>query len=722
MPSRPLAACMAAAACLNAPSAALAQDCEINESYRLGGAPTDALIANGHAFVSSANGVEVLVLSESSSPQRVEMLAFESPSIAIRDELLMVGFVPSLFAPQNVQGVAFFDISLAPAVEPRGVLTWTTTQPRPAAGQGSVRDNLAIVANGVDGAQVIDISDVGDPRLIATIPAPGGAGVNDVALLDGVAALFLQGGQMAVYDLSTPASPVLLSTTSVAAFWSLTTDSDLIYLAGVNELIIADLSNPAEPTTASTTPIPNVRDIAKSGDMVFLTNSARALIRVDVANPRMPFIIDECCAEGGLSSSTPRVAASPNYAVLTSLRQVRCINLADMPGPNVVGAEPRPHLLRGIAADGHRILFSSALAAQTGVARPDATIDAQGELPYPVIAPAQQGGNSAALSGDRALVTIGSSSPPFDKQLYLLDLSDPLIPHPINTTVLQGSGDVHTFVSRLLLVNDIAFVLFDFGFPTKLLRAYDAGSPSFDLLGSRSCVEVAARGDVLFLLEQRHDGWFLTSADARQPADLPGLDEVGPLPAALPNGWGALRIDEDRAYVLSSRSDAIATIDISDPSAMRLLGVASLPEDMTAFFTAPNDVEVRDGIAYITHDVVDDGVVERMLSAVDLGSPSIAVRLVRRETPLFPGFRAPTATTPTGVLIAGYHFNFVTCPCPGDTNGDNLVDMADLMTILDAFNTTPADAHYNPAADVDHDDDVDFADLNIVVSAFNTAC
>lgn len=57
-------------------------------------------------------------------------------------------------------------------------------------------------------------------------------------------------------------------------------------------------------------------------------------------------------------------------------------------------------------------------------------------------------------------------------------------------------------------------------------------------------------------------------------------------------------------------------------------------------------------------------------------------------------------------------------PCPGDVNGDLVIDFADLAVILDHFNSPggPSDG------DVNGDGQVDFGDLIFVTSAFNTAC
>ncbi|TVQ63899.1 MAG: hypothetical protein EA379_03160 [Phycisphaerales bacterium] len=57
-------------------------------------------------------------------------------------------------------------------------------------------------------------------------------------------------------------------------------------------------------------------------------------------------------------------------------------------------------------------------------------------------------------------------------------------------------------------------------------------------------------------------------------------------------------------------------------------------------------------------------------------------------------------------------------PCPGDTNGDNVVDFADLSAVLSDFGQTGVGI----PGDVNGDGEVDFADLSIVLGAFGTVC
>lgn len=56
--------------------------------------------------------------------------------------------------------------------------------------------------------------------------------------------------------------------------------------------------------------------------------------------------------------------------------------------------------------------------------------------------------------------------------------------------------------------------------------------------------------------------------------------------------------------------------------------------------------------------------------------------------------------------------------CPGDTNGDDVVDFTDLNALLAAF----GDAGQDLPADLDGDGVVGFSDLNILLTAFGDAC
>lgn len=60
--------------------------------------------------------------------------------------------------------------------------------------------------------------------------------------------------------------------------------------------------------------------------------------------------------------------------------------------------------------------------------------------------------------------------------------------------------------------------------------------------------------------------------------------------------------------------------------------------------------------------------------------------------------------------------------CPGDTNGDSVINFADLNQVLSQFGQSSTPGAPFLAGDVNVDGVVNFTDLNIVLSAFGTGC
>ncbi|MCA9243711.1 MAG: hypothetical protein KDA32_07160, partial [Phycisphaerales bacterium] len=60
--------------------------------------------------------------------------------------------------------------------------------------------------------------------------------------------------------------------------------------------------------------------------------------------------------------------------------------------------------------------------------------------------------------------------------------------------------------------------------------------------------------------------------------------------------------------------------------------------------------------------------------------------------------------------------------CPGDLNGDRVIDLSDLAGLLSAFGTMESDPGYIAAADIDGSGSVDLADLAGLLSGFGTSC
>ncbi len=61
-------------------------------------------------------------------------------------------------------------------------------------------------------------------------------------------------------------------------------------------------------------------------------------------------------------------------------------------------------------------------------------------------------------------------------------------------------------------------------------------------------------------------------------------------------------------------------------------------------------------------------------------------------------------------------------PCPGDTNGDDFVDLSDLSLLLGVFGTCQDELQFAPEADFDNSGCIDLADLSLLLGLFGTNC
>lgn len=80
--------------------------------------------------------------------------------------------------------------------------------------------------------------------------------------------------------------------------------------------------------------------------------------------------------------------------------------------------------------------------------------------------------------------------------------------------------------------------------------------------------------------------------------------------------------------------------------------------------------------------------------------------------------RVFTTSSTSDIQLYRLEMNFVGVGCPGDANGDNVVDFSDLNIVLFQFNQVGPSL----IGDLNEDGIVDFGDLNLVLSNYNQAC
>lgn len=84
---------------------------------------------------------------------------------------------------------------------------------------------------------------------------------------------------------------------------------------------------------------------------------------------------------------------------------------------------------------------------------------------------------------------------------------------------------------------------------------------------------------------------------------------------------------------------------------------------------------------------------------------------------------AGVATSGTWSLSGGYWTaGSAGGACPGDINGDNVVDLSDLGEVLAAFNACEGDLNYSEKIDLNGDGCIELSDLGEVLAQFGVPC
>ena len=126
----------------------------------------------------------------------------------------------------------------------------------------------------------------------------------------------------------------------------------------------------------------------------------------------------------------------------------------------------------------------------------------------------------------------------------------------------------------------------------------------------------------------------------------------------------------------------------------------------------PEDVTLVMGDDTLVFDVTDppgDGPFPLVLEDLELAGDTLAVTLADHST--------------SGYMMLSeveFYGQSPYVPCPGDLDGDNDVDLADLSILLAHYGTTGG-AEYEDG-DLDFDGDVDLGDLSALLAAYGTTC
>lgn len=200
-------------------------------------------VGGGFAYVAGPALAKIDV-SDPTSPVEVGFFDFEELPLETAKGLEVEGdyaYVISDIDGQNEELIRIFDVSGEDPL-PAGSVEFPYHL-----NQLAARDSY-VYAVGMFGLWVVDVSDPGSPSVVANVSL-GNQGT-DIGLVGDIAVVGVLERPSVIFDISDPASPVLVTEgPSVAGF---EISGDLLYYGLGSGLRVADLSDPANPTVIGT--------------------------------------------------------------------------------------------------------------------------------------------------------------------------------------------------------------------------------------------------------------------------------------------------------------------------------------------------------------------------------------------------------------------------------------------------------------------------------------
>ncbi|MBI4752156.1 MAG: Ig-like domain-containing protein, partial [Acidobacteria bacterium] len=156
------------------------------------------------------------------------------------------------------------------------------------------KNQLAFVAAGVAGLQIVDARQPASPKLIGAVDVDGSA--NDIRIAGDFAYLACAEGGLSVVNISDPTNPQVIATVPFRDAVDLVVKGDYVYVAaGETGLKIINIASPFSPYEVGTYSLPdpvtqfaNAVDVDDSRQLAFLAVRNGGLLVIDMSNPAVP--------------------------------------------------------------------------------------------------------------------------------------------------------------------------------------------------------------------------------------------------------------------------------------------------------------------------------------------------------------------------------------------------------------------------------------------------
>jgi len=415
-------------------------------------------------------------------------------------ELKLFPFVPSLTGTYNTPGLVY-DVAVAgdlafvadggsglqiinitnPAI-PTLTGAYNTTGN---AGGVAIAGDLAFVADGASGLQIINITNPAIPTLTGTYNTTGNA--RDVVIAGDLAFVADEASGLQIVNITNPAIPALVGTYNTPGFaLDVAVAGDLVFVADeASGLQIINITNPAIPTLTGTYNTPGeAYGVAVDGDLAFVADFSGGLQIIDITTPASPTLTGTYSTPG--EAYGVAVAGDLAFVVDFLGGRLQIIDITTPASPTLTGTYNTPGIARRVAVAGDLAFVADDVFGLQVI-----------RVGHPVTIPTLVGTNFAAgssrdvaVTGDLAFVTNE------DDGLQIIDIVNPASP------TLTGSYDTPGVAFGVAVAGDLAFVG-DGTFGLQIINIVNPASPvlagTYNTPGNVHGVAVA--GDLAFVAD-----------------------------------------------------------------------------------------------------------------------------------------------------------------------------------------------------------------------------
>jgi uncharacterized repeat protein (TIGR01451 family) len=454
--------------------------------------------------------------------------------------------------------------------------------------------NLAYVASGASGLQIIDISSPASPVRRGGYDTSGTA---HAVFTAGTLTYVADGSSgLQIIDVGDPANPVRrggYDTPEEA--WDVTVTNDLAYLASGGSLLqIIDVSDPTNPWRRGGYDLPDYGAsvaVAKVGNLAYVADANHGLFIIDVGNPANPAFRGSYATLGYARD----VVVSGDLAYMADYSQgLQIIDVSDPANPSRLGGYDTPGLAETIALRGN-------LAYVADYSHGLQIIDVS-DPAYPW----RRGGygspedaRAVLVAGTQAFVAEG------DGGLQIIDVSNPVSP------VRRGNYDTPGSAYDVAVAGALAFVA-DGSSGLQIIDVSNPASPirrgGYNTPGNATGVAVA--GNRAYVADGYYGLQIIDVSNPASPQWLGWYDTLGQAADIILAGTLAFVADGDRGLQI---------IDIADPTQLWRRGGYDTPGNAYALARVDTLIYIADG---------GGG-----LQIVDVSNPANAVRRGGYDTP-----------------------------------------------------------------------------------------